>query len=149
MVDSLASYEDITFDLFSHTLDVFQEPKLGKEVLHSCNSNFASLECKRESGKRILKENIFANFIFPTILGDEISTHFSVRFRNAEYSQSKLLGTGKRLLLLSECLRPEQGVSKASTTPSLIVSESPDPYIHQPHTFDTNPFLSNMAECNM
>ena len=74
LVDSLASYENITFELFSHALYVFQESKLGKEVLHSCNSNFASLECKRESGKRILQENIFANFIFPTILGDEIST---------------------------------------------------------------------------
>ena len=84
LVDSLASYEDITFELFSHTLDVFQEPKLGKEVLHSCNSNFASLECKRECGKRILQEYIFANFILPKISGDEISTHFSVPFRNVE-----------------------------------------------------------------
>ena len=99
--------------------------------------------------KRILQEYIFANFIFPTILGDEISIHFQVPFYNVEKIQAKLLGTGKRLLLLSECLRPEQGLSKASSTPSLIVSESPDPYIHRPHTFDTNPFLSNMAECNM
>ena len=44
---------------------------------------FANLECKRESGKRILQEYIFANFIFPTI-GDEIFTHFSVPFRNVE-----------------------------------------------------------------
>ena len=84
LVDALASYEIIIYELFSHFLDVLQESRLGKEVLHSCNSNFASRECKRESGKRILQENIFANFIFPTILGDEISTHFSVPFRNVE-----------------------------------------------------------------
>ena len=82
LVDSSASYEDITFELFSHTLDVLQESRLGKEVLQL--KYFASLECKRESGKGILQEYIFANFIFPTILGDEISTHFYVLFRNVE-----------------------------------------------------------------
>ena len=34
LLDSLASYEIIIYELFSHTLDVFQESRLGKEVLH-------------------------------------------------------------------------------------------------------------------
>ena len=68
LVDSLASYEDITFDLFSHTLDVFQEPKLGKEVLHSCNSKFCKPGVQKRKweedspGKYICKFHISHNF---------------------------------------------------------------------------------------
>ena len=59
LVDALDSYEIIIYELFSHFLDVLQESRLGKEVLHSCNSNILQTWSAKEKVGRGFSRNIY------------------------------------------------------------------------------------------